>query len=72
MKMNYQETAPQIIAAIGGNENIDNVTHCMTRLRFVLKDDAKADDEKVKSVDGVMGVTRKAGQYQLILSLIHI
>lgn len=65
--MNYQETAPQIIAAIGGNENIDNVTHCMTRLRFVLKDDAKADDEKVKSVDGVMGVTRKAGQYQLII-----
>lgn len=65
--MNYQESASQIIAAIGGNENIDTVTHCMTRLRFVLKDDDKADDEKVKAIDGVMGVTKKGGQYQLII-----
>ncbi|MGM0165410.1 hypothetical protein IGI39_000352 [Enterococcus sp. AZ135] len=65
--MNYQETAPQIIAAIGGNENVVNVTHCMTRLRFVLKDEEKAQDEKVKELDGVMGLTKKGGQYQLII-----
>ncbi|MGG5333408.1 PTS transporter subunit EIIC [Enterococcus sp. AZ163] len=65
--MNYQEAAPQIIDAVGGTGNVDNVTHCMTRLRFVLRDDGKADDGKVKNVAGVMGVTRKGGQYQLII-----
>ncbi|MGG5318588.1 PTS transporter subunit EIIC [Enterococcus sp. AZ072] len=65
--MNYQEAAPLIIDAVGGTGNVDNVTHCMTRLRFVLRDDGKADDGKVKNVAGVMGVTRKGGQYQLII-----
>lgn len=41
--------------------------HCMTRLRFVLKDEAGIDDERVKKIPGVMGVMRKGGQYQIII-----
>lgn len=65
--MNDQERANQIIPAIGGKENVVSLTHCMTRLRFVLKDESKADGEVVKAIDGVMGVTQKGGQYQLII-----
>lgn len=65
--MNDQERANAIIPAIGGKENVESLTHCMTRLRFVLKDESKADGEAIKAIDGVMGVTQKGGQYQLII-----
>ena len=65
--MNYKETAKGILEAIGGVENISNMTHCATRLRLNLKDVSKADDEKVKSVDGVVNVIDKAGQYQILI-----
>ena len=65
--MDYSSTAKQIIAQIGGEKNVVSVTHCMTRLRFVLKDETGVDDNKVKRIPGVVGVMRKGGQYQIII-----
>ncbi len=65
--MNYKTTAEQIIEKIGGQENIKAVTHCATRLRFNLMDDTKANTEEVKAIDGVVGVSNKGGQYQIII-----
>ena len=65
--MNYKETAPKIIELVGGAENIETHTHCMTRLRLVLRDQSKVQEEALKAVDGVQGVVIKAGQYQIII-----
>lgn len=59
--------AKQIIEAVGGAENVITLGHCMTRLRFTLKNDAKANDEQVKKIKVVKGLSKSAGQYQLIL-----
>ncbi|WP_243416154.1 PTS transporter subunit EIIB [Lactococcus petauri] len=53
--------AETILQAIGGVENVENLTHCMTRLRFILKDESKADDDKVKNINGVMGLVKQGG-----------
>lgn len=58
--MNYESSAKQILNVLG-KDNIQSATHCMTRLRFVLKDEAGIDDERVKKIPGVMGVMRKGG-----------
>lgn len=65
--MDYQNSAKQILKDVGDKENIQSVTHCMTRLRFVLKDEKIVDDTKVKSIPGVMGVMKKGGQYQIVM-----
>ncbi|GAF63341.1 PTS system transporter subunit IIABC [Bacillus sp. TS-2] len=65
--MDYQKLAKEIIMHVGGSQNIEHVTHCMTRLRFVLDDDTKANTEKVKNISGVLGVTSSGGQYQVII-----
>jgi len=65
--MDYQKTAADILKLVGGEENISQVTHCATRLRFNLKDDTKADTEAIKNVKGVMGTTNNGGQYQVII-----
>lgn len=65
--MDYSVTAKQILEHMGGEKNVASVTHCMTRLRFVLKDESGIDDGKVKAIPGVVGVMRKAGQYQIII-----
>jgi len=67
--MNYKETAKGILEHVGGIENISNMSHCATRLRLNLKDETLADDEKVKSVDGVVNVINKAGQYQVLIGI---
>ncbi|MCC6107798.1 MAG: PTS transporter subunit EIIC [Atopobium sp.] len=56
-----------ILAAVGGKDNVQSVFHCMTRLRFTLKDREGVNDDKVKAVDGVMGVQERGGQYQVIV-----
>lgn len=56
-----------IIQGVGGKGNIKSVVHCATRLRFVLKDESKADDEKVKNIPGILQLVKKAGQYQLVI-----
>ena len=65
--MNFELMAVEIIAAVGGYQNIASVTHCATRLRFNLVNDGNADTEAAKAIDGVMGVSNKGGQYQLII-----
>ncbi|MGG6797188.1 UNVERIFIED_CONTAM: PTS beta-glucoside transporter subunit IIBCA [Streptococcus canis] len=65
--MTYKETAKAILAAVGSEKNIQRVTHCVTRLRLVLKNDELVDDQIVKAIPNVIGVMRKNGQYQIIL-----
>lgn len=67
MALNYVETSKKIIEAVGGAENISSAGNCMTRLRLILKDDKKANDEEVQSIRGVKGVMRQGGQYQIII-----
>lgn len=64
---NEQRMADEILKHIGGSNNVKNLTHCMTRLRFVLKDDSKAADDAIKNIDGVMGLRKQGGQYQVIV-----
>ena len=63
----FHDTAEKILNAIGGKNNISSVTHCMTRLRFILKDTSLPDDTVVGKIKGVVGVNRSAGQYQVII-----
>lgn len=64
-RKDYDLFADELIAAVGGKENIVSVTNCMTRLRFVLADEGIVDDEKVKQIKGVMSVIHGGGQYQI-------
>jgi len=66
-EMKYEKLSKEIIEAVGGNKNIISLQHCMTRLRFTLKDNSKADDQKIEAIDGVMSLIKKAGQYQVII-----
>lgn len=65
--MKYTETAQAILKAVGGEANVISATHCVTRLRLVLKNEQAVSDEAVKSIPNVIGVMRKNGQYQVIL-----
>ena len=65
--MNFKEMAPKIVENIGGKENVSAHTHCMTRLRFVLKDESKANEEALKAIDGVKGVVKQGGMFQVII-----
>ena len=65
--MKYQALAKQILELVGGPENVSSVTHCMTRLRFHLKNDAKADMAKIKALSGVAGCVNSGGQFQIII-----
>lgn len=65
--MDYKVMAKNILEKIGGAENVRNMTHCATRLRLTLHDTAKADDQAVENIDGVINVINKAGQYQLLI-----
>ena len=64
--MDYKKTAASIINKIGGADNVAHLEHCSTRLRFTLKDNAKADVPALKKIDGVMGVVMSA-QCQVII-----
>ena len=64
--MNYKETGQKILEAVGGKENVQNLTHCATRLRFTLADDSKTDDEAVQAIDGVVSLAKSGGQYQVV------
>ncbi|MGT2784982.1 beta-glucoside-specific PTS transporter subunit IIABC [Streptococcus merionis] len=65
--MAYKDTAQAILKAVGGEKNVLRATHCVTRLRLELKDNAIVSDEIIKSITGVIGILRKNGQYQIIL-----
>lgn len=65
--MKYTETIQEIIKNVGGKENIEIVTHCMTRLRLNLKDNEKVNEEALKALKEVMGVVNKGNQTQIII-----
>ena len=62
-----QALALQIVEAIGGRENVESVTHCMTRLRFILKDESKANDEAINAISGVIQTINAGGQKQIVI-----
>lgn len=65
--MNYQKLAQSIVKNIGGSGNIQQVTNCATRLRFVLKDNTIVNEGVLKKTQGVMGTTKSGGQFQIII-----
>lgn len=65
--MNYNQTAAEILAHIGGKENLVSAAHCATRLRLVIADNAKCSKTALEEVDGVKGVFEASGQLQLII-----
>ncbi len=65
--MDYKQTAAAIVELVGGKENISAHTHCMTRLRLQLKDNAKANEEALKKLEGIQGVVYKGGMYQIVI-----
>lgn len=63
----YTQLSKDIIKNVGGKENVVSLSHCVTRLRFILKDESKANDEVLKNMDGVVTVIKSAGQYQVVI-----
>lgn len=63
----YEGLAKEIIEKIGGSQNVSVLTHCMTRLRFTLKDTTKANADMVKEIEGVINVIEKGGQFQVVI-----
>ena len=67
MASKYDGLARIIIQNVGGRDNIISLTHCITRLRFKLKDESKANTDILKATDGVVTVMQAGGQYQVVI-----
>ncbi|MGM0331403.1 beta-glucoside-specific PTS transporter subunit IIABC [Enterococcus sp. AZ050] len=65
--MDYQAIAKEILKDVGGKDNIVDVTHCYTRLRFVLRDTKQVNKEALLQTEGVISVVESGGQYQVVL-----
>ena len=65
--MDYEKLGLQIINLVGGKDNINNLVHCVTRLRFSLNDRSKAKTEQIKELDGVITVVETSQQYQVVI-----
>lgn len=65
--MKYEQLAKDIIKNVGGKENVNSLTHCVTRLRFKLKDESEANTDVLKNMDGVVTVVKSGGQYQVVI-----
>ncbi len=63
----YEKLSKDIVANVGGKDNIESVLHCVTRLRFQLKDASKANDSEIKNLKGVVTVMRSGGQFQVVI-----
>ncbi|GFH41603.1 PTS beta-glucoside transporter subunit EIIBCA [Lactococcus hodotermopsidis] len=63
----YEDLAKKIVSEVGGKDNINSLTHCITRLRFKLKDESVAHDDILKNMDGVVTVMKAGGQYQVVI-----
>lgn len=63
----YQDLAAEIVTQVGGKENIASLSHCITRLRFKLKDEARANDAAFGNMDGVVNLVKSGGQYQVVI-----
>ncbi len=67
MAIDYGITARELVKELGGDDNIINVTHCATRLRFILKDTEKVNSDKVRRIPGVITTVIAGGQYQVVI-----
>ena len=67
MALDYVATSKKILDAVGGAGNIVSATNCMTRMRLVLADESKANDDQVKAIKGVKSVIKQGGQYQVVI-----
>jgi PTS system beta-glucosides-specific IIC component len=65
--VSYEKLSRDILDLIGGTENVNSVVHCVTRLRFKLKDESVAKTEELKKLDGVVTVMKSVGQYQVVI-----
>lgn len=63
----YEALAKDIVKNVGGKENVAGLVHCITRLRFTLKDEGKANDDILKNMGGVVTVMKSGGQYQVVI-----
>lgn len=63
----HAKTAAGVLAGVGGEENVRSLVHCATRLRFVLKDESKADAAKLRATPGVITTAQAGGQYQVVI-----
>lgn len=63
----YKKLAEEVLAAVGGSENVDSVAHCMTRLRFILKNDSIAKEEDINKITGVIKTIKAGGQTQIVI-----
>ena len=72
MNYDYAKIAKEVIAAVGGSQNIKSAAHCATRLRLIVADRSLADDETVGEIDAVKGTFFTAGQYQIIFGTGHV
>ena len=63
----YTKLAADIVKNVGGKENVISLAHCITRLRFKLKDEGKANTDVLKKMDGVVTVVQSGGQYQVVI-----
>lgn len=66
-KKNYESLAKEVVEKVGGVDNINSLFHCVTRLRFKLKDSSKADREAIKNIQGVLSVVEGNGQFQVVI-----
>lgn len=67
MAKDYNALAKTIVELVGGEENVISLAHCVTRLRFKLKDESRANTEKLNSTQGVIKVMQAGGQYQVVI-----
>jgi PTS system beta-glucosides-specific IIC component len=67
MAINIEKLSTTIMEKIGGIQNVETVTHCVTRIRFILKDVSKADTAALETTENILGVVYGSGQYQVIL-----
>lgn len=67
--METSHMAKEIIAYVGGSENILKCTHCSIRLRLVLKDETLTDELKIKSIEGVKGLIKREEEYHIIIGI---
>lgn len=63
----YHDLAASILAGVGGIENVNTLAHCITRLRFKLKDEGKANKDELEGLDGVIQIMQSGGQYQVVV-----
>ncbi|MCT3077219.1 beta-glucoside-specific PTS transporter subunit IIABC [Leuconostoc citreum] len=67
MAIDQNKLASDILLAVGGQTNVEDLVHCSTRLRFTLRDDSIVDKEKIKSLTGVLGLAQTGGQTQVVI-----